>query len=125
MTTTGTTPGAKHFITGTTTTVVEASAAEFITVPEQRPGRSAETPRLLEGTGSLVVRVAFAQGLSATTGMAARQEATPHRGEAALVAADSMAEDMAAGDTGNRSLVLFPGVRRLWKWRESKCIVRR
>ena len=88
--------------------MAEASAAEFITVPGQRLARSAETPRLLEGTGSLVVRVAFARGPSATTGMAARQEATPHTGEAVSVAADFMVAVVeAAGDIRNRGLVPF------------------
>ena len=96
LTTTGTTPGAPRFTTGTITTEEEAraadlqraptqapglpaatsaEAAEFTTVPAERPGLSTETPRLLEDTLNPAVRAAFARAPSAATDRADRQEA--------------------------------------------------
>ena len=95
-TTTGTTPGAPRFTIGTITTEEEAraadlhpaptrgtglpaatsaEAAEFTTVPAERPGLSTEAARPLEDTLNPAVRAAFARGPSTATDRADRQEA--------------------------------------------------
>jgi len=97
LTTTGTTPGAPRFTTGTISTEEAAAravglqaapapgiglppgtsavAAEFTTVPAERPGPSGETTRLLEDTRNLAVRAEPVREPSAATTVADRQEA--------------------------------------------------
>src|SRR6266852_4401215 len=90
ITTTGTTPIAERFITGTPSIAVEASVAEGLTGPEeasaaegstgpvQRAGLSTETTRLPEVTRHLTARAASAPAPSAATTMADKPEAFLH-----------------------------------------------
>ena len=83
-----------------------ADAAEFTTVPAQRPGLSTETTRLLEDTLNPAVRAASARAPSAATTRADRPGAIRHAEAPASVAeraaaeaglpAAAVAEDLAA-----------------------------
>ena len=109
MTTTGTTPGATPFMTGTTSTEVAAKpvttptkrigratktaagAAEIPTVPAQRPGLSTETRMLLEDTVNPATTAARARAPSAATNMAETPGAFRHAEARALVAVAAVA----------------------------------
>ena len=97
-------------------TETSAGAAEFTTVPAQRPGLSTETPRLLEDTLHPAARAASARAPSAATAMADRPGAIRHAEAPASVAERRVAavdlaaaEDLAAAvaGVGNRSFVMF------------------
>ena len=107
----GTTPGAERFITGTTTTEVEACVAEFTTVRVQRPGLSRGTARLLEDTRNPAVRAASAQVPSAATSMADRPGAFRHAEVPASVEAEGRVA--AEAGAGNRSRVTFRANREI------------
>jgi hypothetical protein len=130
ITTAGTTPGAPHFTIGAISTeeVADAAelapapagtsqgAAEFPTVPAQRPDLSTEAPRLPEDTLHPAVRAASARAPSAATTMEDRQGAIRHAEAPAWVAEQRVAAvvdrvaaevDLAAAvaGVGNRSFV--------------------
>jgi len=138
MTTTGTTPGAPRFITGTTTIEEETRAAELTataarivpaatkrvghpartlaseaanpTVPPQRPGHLKETTTLLEDTLNLAVRAASARAPSAATTTAERQGAI-HRAEVPASVAEQRV--VAVSRIGNRRIVMFLVARKI------------
>src|ERR1700676_4105902 len=134
MTTTGTTPGAARFITGTTPPevakraasltataadfkatgeeIVSASAAAHPTVPAQRPDLSTAIPRLLVATPNPTVRAASARAPSATTTMGDRKGVFRHAEAPASVAEEHMVAAVAPVGIGNRSFVKFLVVRR-------------
>ena len=130
LTTAGTTPGAPRFIIGTPSTEAAARAPEFTTVPAQRPGLSAETPRRLEDTLNPAVRAGSARAPSAATTMADRQGAFRHVEAPAWVAeqrAPAVAEQRVAAEeehvagVANRSIVMFLVACNNLKWREAIC----
>ena len=133
MTTTGTTPRAARFITGTTTTELEKRAAELTataarivpaatkrvghpartlaseaaspTIPPQRPGHLKETITLLEDTLNLAVRAASTRAPSAVTTMAGRKGVFRHEEVPASAAAEGRVAAVAGID--NRRFVRF------------------
>jgi hypothetical protein len=128
-TTTGTTLGVTHSITGTTSTGIEpnavgltatvvervttpakgaglptgtsAGAAKFTTIPAQQPGLSVEIPGLLVDTMNPVGRAASARGPSAVMTVADKKEAFRHAEAPASVEAEGLA--WAVAGIGNRS----------------------
>jgi hypothetical protein len=128
-TTTGTTLGVTHSITGTTSTGIEPNAvsirstviermttptkgaglptgtsvgaAKFITIPAQQPGLSVEIPGLLEDTLNPVGRAAFARGPSAVMTVADKKKAFRHAEAPASAAAERFTGAVAV--IGNRS----------------------
>jgi hypothetical protein len=107
MITTGTTPGATRFITGTTTIEAETPASETAnpTVPAQRPGLLKETIKQVEDTLNPAVRAVRARAPSAVTTTVERQGAIHH----AEVPASAAEEGHAAAAAGidSRSFVGF------------------
>src|SRR6266403_3654464 len=139
MITTGTTPGAPPFITGTTTIEGEtravkltATAARVVpattrrvghaartpaseaanpTVPEQRPGPLKETTKQVEDTLNLGVRAVRARGPSATTSMAGRKGVFRHAEVPASAAEEGRVAAVAGID--NRSFVRLLVLREI------------
>src|ERR1700722_12697291 len=139
MTTTGTTPGAARFITGTTTTEPEKRAANLAatearivpaatkrvghpartaangaanpTAPAQRPALLKETTKQVEDTVNPAVRAVRARAPSATTTMAGRKGVFRH----AEVPASAEEEGRVAAVAGidNRSFVRFLVLREI------------
>src|SRR5580704_14752569 len=106
MTTTGITPAAAPFITGTTSTEAGATGAEVSTGPGKEPGLSTEIAGLLEDTPRPTVRAASIQAPSAATTVAGKQEASPHAEAPASAAAVFTAEEAAVVGIGNRGFVV-------------------
>jgi hypothetical protein len=130
LTMAGTTPGATHFITAAALPEAVAFVPAAI-VAGHRPGLSTEIPGLREDTLNLAARAVFARVHLAITGMARRQEASPHAVAPVLAAeragvevvdvAAAEAEDMVAVGAGNQSVVTFRTACQISKWREIIC----
>ena len=126
ITTTRISRGARRFITGTISIVVERGGAELSTVPEEGPDLLAEIDKRLGDMPHPAVRAAYAQAPSAATTTADKPAAFRHAGALASVVAFTVvvAEDFTAAavaGTGNPILVMFPLLCKSWRWRETKC----
>ena len=129
ITTTGTTPGAARFTTGTISTEAAASggsaanagngsgrAAEFPTVPAQRPGPSTETRQAARGYAEPRGQSGVRSGAFSGYGHGGQARSFSSRGSAsfgggARVAAAVVAAEAgmaAVAGIGDRSLVMFP-----------------
>lgn len=122
MTTTGTTPGAARFITGTTSTAAAVSEAEASTGPVEEPDLSTATARLLEGMPNPTARAASAQEPSAATTAAERPGAFPHVEAPVSEAAEVSTEEAAvAAGVIDRRFLVFLLAREIHKWRKVTC----